>query len=70
MAARDWFVLATDAIAAWLSQESELDTHPWTEIRELSETNNPQSAFAEWVDEKRSLSHLKNDDVTCLVIYL
>ncbi len=61
----DLLLLMTDALAEWFLREHEADRSPWNDLVKLRTAD-----FAAWVDVRRAERHLKNDDVTLLVIEL
>jgi hypothetical protein len=61
--AGDRFLLMTDALAQWFLRRHEAGGRPWEELSGLAET-----AFADWVDERRRGDGLRNDDVTVVMI--
>lgn len=66
----DVFVLATDALAAWFLREHELGKEPWTTLLDLAGERDPEGAFASWIENLRASSAIKNDDVTCLLVWM
>jgi hypothetical protein len=70
--AHDWergdsFYLATDALAAWFLRTNEAGGRPWEPLRDL-DTVDAELDFAGWVDEKRDLGEMHNDDTTLVRI--
>jgi hypothetical protein len=65
----DRFLLATDALAAWLLRQAEQGGDPAAEAAALLAESDPEAAFPGWCDERRSKG-MRNDDVTLLVIDL
>lgn len=61
----DLFVLATDALAAWLLQEMEAGKHPWQALERLT-----KSTFIRLIDSLRRTNAIRNDDVTLVRIRL
>ncbi|MFC5752404.1 hypothetical protein [Actinomadura rugatobispora] len=62
-ASGDVFLLATDALAAWICGAFEAGGDPWTELD--GATAGPE-AFASWLAGKRNEREMRNDDVTLL----
>lgn len=60
----DLFFLMTDAVAHWFIREAAEQTRPW----ELIDSLESQEAFDSWLSEVRSADHMRNDDVTILVM--
>ncbi len=60
--AGDHFLLMTDALAQWFLRRHEANGRPWEEL------NLEDTAFAEWVSERRRRGELRNDDVTVMMI--
>jgi hypothetical protein len=70
--ANDWergdsFYLATDAIAAWFLRANEIGGRPWEALRDM-DTVDAELDFAGWVDERRDLGEMHNDDTTLVRI--
>ncbi len=70
--AHDWergdsFYLATDALAAWFLRTIESGGRPWEPLRDL-DTLDAELDFQGWVDEKRDLAEMHNDDTTLVRI--
>src|SRR5262249_31599754 len=70
---REWqagggFLLMTDALAQWFLHRSENGKDPLTAIRKLLAEKSPEAAFADWVEKRRQLATLRNDDVTLVVV--
>jgi hypothetical protein len=61
----DLFVLATDAIAAWLLQRMEVGKHPWQALERLTKVT-----FRRLIDSLRQKNAIRNDDVTLVLIQL
>jgi serine/threonine protein phosphatase PrpC len=66
----DIFILMTDAIANWFLVQYELNERPWEIIHGFIDNQNRHELFENWINNLRSLSQLKNDDVTILFIKL
>jgi serine/threonine protein phosphatase PrpC len=66
----DRFLLMTDALAEWMLRRTEQEQRPANDIDQLLAESAPQDAFADWVGERRRKHHLRNDDVTLIVIDL
>jgi hypothetical protein len=66
----DRFLLMTDALAEWTLRQVEAKGRPALAVDHLLAESAPQAAFAEWVEEQRRQSGLRNDDVTLIVIDL
>lgn len=60
----DFFVLATDALAAYFLAEYEARRTPWNEVPR------DQAALAPWLKARRDARKLKNDDVTFVEVVL
>jgi hypothetical protein len=65
----DRFLLMTDALAQWFLRQSEVGAEPASELVALLTQTDAQAAFAGWVEQRRR-EHMRNDDVTMLVIDL
>jgi hypothetical protein len=63
----DGFLLMSDALARWFLSEVESERHPWDEIAQLPEENQPDR-FRQWVEGLRQAGCLWNDDTTLLRI--
>jgi hypothetical protein len=66
--AGDRFLLMTDALAQWFLRRHEAGGRPWEEIEDFKFDIGDQTAFADWVDERRRRDGLRNDDVTVVMI--
>jgi hypothetical protein len=66
--AQDRFLLMTDALAQWFLLRTEQRKDPLAEISFLLTETSPDTGFAEWIDEMRQQSVLRNDDVTLIVV--
>lgn len=64
----DRFLLMSDAFAAWFLSEQEKGRSPLKEIDPVIRASDGAPRFSSWVQEKRDLREMKNDDTTCLVI--
>jgi hypothetical protein len=64
----DRFLVMTDALAQWFLHQTEQGRAPLEVIAQLLNETSPETAFAEWVEERRDKEALRNDDVTLLVI--
>ena len=63
--AGDRFILASDALASWILQETRVETaQPWAVLAGLPD----QATFRHWLTETRSTRRIRNDDTTCLLI--
>jgi len=60
----DLFVLATDALGQWCLTALEAGEPPWPTLRDLQ----TQDQFAGWIGFLREQGHLRNDDVTLVVL--
>lgn len=60
----DQFLLATDALAAWLLRQLECGDDPWPKIQELGAHDT--RSFTDWIDELRRDRGLRNDDTTLM----
>ena len=60
----DLFVLASDALARWMLEQSNSGGEPW--LRLLAVEDNSQ--FGQLVSELRAANALENDDTTALVV--
>lgn len=58
----DCFLMATDALSAWLIKEHETGTNPWSRILEITD----QLTLDKLVAELRATSMMRNDDVVLL----
>ena len=59
----DVFMLATDAIAAWLLAQRAAGEKPWETLAALNSSN-----WAGWIDEQRRGGSMRNDDTTLVII--
>lgn len=66
-AQEDRFYIATDALAAWFLRTNETQGRPWAPLRDL-DTSDAELDFTGWVDEKRDLGEMHNDDTTLIRI--
>jgi len=66
----DVFFLTTDALAHWFLFQHERNERPWEIFLGFNQDGNPIQSFSAWVKTQRSLSQLKDDDVTLLSIKL
>jgi hypothetical protein len=64
----DRFFLMTDALAQWFLHRTEQNEDPSAEIANLLTQPAAESVFAEWIEERRQDSSLRNDDVTLIVV--
>ncbi len=62
----DIFILATDALAAFLLAENEKESFKW----ETLTNKKNDTEFKEWVENKRNSEEIKDDDVTYLIAWL
>jgi hypothetical protein len=60
----DTFLLMTDALAQWFLEEAAGGRQPWDQLRWAQSA----AAFAEFVNERREVGRLRNDDTTLLWI--
>ena len=60
----DLFVLATDALAHWCLRSVEAGESPWPTLHRLDS----QDQFAAWIGELRAGAHIRNDDVSLLIL--
>lgn len=60
----DSFYIVTDALAAWFLRNWDAGGKPWVPLRDF----NVDTDFATWVDRKRDLNELQNDDTTLVRI--
>jgi hypothetical protein len=63
----DIFYLATDAVAEWMLRSDSRGDSPWRILRDL-DTDGVKMSFAEWVEERRTVDHMRDDDVTLVRI--
>lgn len=67
----DTFILATDALSAWILAESEKNNSPWNSIVNLtppSPCGYSVEDFIFWIRNLRDGKMMKNDDTTLIVI--
>lgn len=64
----DLFILATDAMAAWLLSEVQQGRCPWLDLLAFEKQEERDNAFRAWADSKRENKGIKNDDLTCILI--
>lgn len=62
----DLFILASDALSAWILREWESGRKPWRSLLALNSDSDLERR--EWVDELRSKGSIRNDDTTLLLI--
>lgn len=67
---RDVFLLASDALSAWLLREHENNSPPWQEVMDIVHGPDPETNFPRWVEALWEQGALKVDDVTLLAIEL
>ncbi|MFD3774765.1 hypothetical protein [Streptomyces sp. NPDC058612] len=61
----DELLLATDALAAWLLSHPEIDSGgPGKQLGKLADLD--QETFADWVQNQRDKSRMRNDDVALI----
>jgi hypothetical protein len=63
----DAFYLATDAMAQWFLATAALGEQPWKLLGDLGTADGPTD-FNTWVEERRLVGALRNDDTTLLRI--
>lgn len=63
----DSFYLVTDALAAWFLRTNETEGRPWEPLRDMGILDS-ELDFTEWVDERRDLGQIHNDDTTLVRI--
>lgn len=63
----DSFYLATDALAAWFLRANEAEGKPWEPLRDMGILDT-ELDFTGWVDERRDLGQIHNDDTTLVRI--
>lgn len=68
--AGDLLMLATDALACWFLAQHENNEKPWNILLGFTEDSSPSNSFQTWVDNARRSSHVKNDDITLLILRL
>lgn len=68
--AGDLLMLTTDALACWFLAQHENNEKPWNILLGFTEDSSPSNSFQAWVDNARRSSHLKNDDITLLILRL
>lgn len=64
--ANDLFLLATDALAAWIFKDIAACGKPWSLLLGILE--NEKDDFDTWLNNQRQASQIKNDDVTLIII--
>lgn len=62
----DLFILASDALSAWILREWESGRKPWKSLLALNSDSDLECR--EWVDELRDTGAIRNDDTTLLLI--
>jgi hypothetical protein len=62
----DRFYLATDALAAWILANLEMQKNPWVELDRIRS----QAAFLEWITNLRDRREIANDDTTLMQIQI
>jgi hypothetical protein len=63
----DLFLLMSDALAHWFAIEAEKNERPW-EILLGFPDDSLDGAFEDWLNDRRRLKEIKNDDTTIIVI--
>jgi hypothetical protein len=63
----DFLLLMSDALAHWFAIEAEKNERPWKILLGFSEDSSG-SAFEGWLNDRRRLKEIKNDDTTLIVI--
>jgi hypothetical protein len=63
----DSFYVTTDALAAWFLRSDAAGQHPWGSLRDLLTRDMPLD-FDGWVNEKRDVGELRDDDTTLVRI--
>jgi hypothetical protein len=71
----DWQVgdriwLMTDALAEWFLRQAEECRRPWAVVERLLAGCPTAESFASWVEERRNMENLRNDDVTLVAVSL
>jgi hypothetical protein len=64
----DRLYLMTDALAQWFLLRHEQKRRPWSDLEALLAKTGPGAAFADWIEEQRDRTELRNDDVTLLAV--
>lgn len=59
----DTFLLMSDSLACWFSEEREKGLQPWTTLKDI-DTEGDHTRFNHLVESLRSAGKIKNDDVT------
>jgi hypothetical protein len=63
----DYLILMSDALAYWFASENEKAGRPWETFLVLL-IDNSKNVFEDWLNEKRRVKQIKNDDTTLLII--
>lgn len=66
----DLLLLSTDALACWFLSQHENNEKPWNILLGFTEDSSPSESFEAWAADARRAAHLKNDDITLLIIRL
>ncbi len=66
----DRLLLLTDALAQWHLQCQEQGGRAGDDVAAVLSADQPDAAFASWIEEQRDRGELRNDDVTLLAIDL
>ncbi len=65
---KDIIVIATDALAAWIFKEIEVNNKPWNLLNSILSNKNYYANFNKWLKKRRTEREIKNDDVTLIII--
>ena len=66
----DILILGTDAISRWILQEIEHKNYPINQLIDLLNHESGPITFQTWLDEKREIGNIKNDDTTIILIQM
>ncbi|KAB7731739.1 SpoIIE family protein phosphatase [Rudanella paleaurantiibacter] len=68
--AGDTLILATDALAHWLLIRCTKDNKPWSTLIEMTQSDDFEQQFVNWLMQTRQDKAIKNDDTTLIIIKL
>ena len=66
----DQIILTSDAIAAWIMKQSQLDKLSFLDMIKLIKNAKDGIGFSEWINSLRKSGELKNDDTSVIYIEL
>ena len=63
----DVIILATDALAAWIFKQKDMDEKPWNHLADILEN---KIRLETWLNSERQANEIKNDDIAIIFIKL